>query len=222
MKFVGIRNCREKALLQQCVTSEIREYPPNNLLLDGQRHLEFLRLVDMGMDFVDYSSTLYWKYLIFFGMSEKVALEKMRQFAEFYREIKKHGFDKQKAYGAVADNGVRLDGSHRAAIACSLGMTSLPVHYYRWEDRFSARCLEEIYAEARVKIAGYHTYFGKTAFTRESGTQLGRVEIIDARPVKNRIVRFFRKISDFETYAIIDRGELGLVAMRIRNIELQP
>lgn len=215
--FVGIRKSDEKALLQHQGRPCIVEIPPRQLLLDGQRHLEFLQAVERGLPESEYSQTLYGKFLSFAGVSDTASHERMVRFAGLFYSIKQSGFSDHQGYGAVADNGARLDGSHRAAIACMLGVNVLPVYLFKWFSVFPTYAIAHILDETRVKIEGYRRFHGKIVREIGSNHMLGQVSIIDAHPEPSRGWRFW-KAPAMEPFVIVDQGNAGLIKRRAAEL----
>lgn len=181
MKFVGIRNCDEKFRLLKCPAVDLRPLVPADVAFDCQRHIDFLKRIDAGMTPVDFPESLYWQYLIWAGKGAAGALYKCEQFSALYKRIRVEGFDQQRGVPSVAFPNIRLDGSHRAAIAVQLGLSRILVAVHDWRG-----CIEENHAklqieEARIKVkAQSDGIIGRVASTLV-GVVLGRIVFVDPR-----------------------------------------
>jgi hypothetical protein len=177
VEFVGVRNSAEKARLLARGTSRRERVLVRDLAYDCLRHLDFLERLD-GPD--DPSGSLYWRYLVWTGHTPASADERCARFAGLTRQIESEGLDSRLEPIAVTDDGIRLNGSHRAAIARHLGVDEVEVDVYSWNGAVPGRRARRVVDEAEVKRAAQRTSLGRTAHDRAGGGTLGRVAFVDA------------------------------------------
>ena len=151
MEFVGIRNYQEKRQLLRDGTPRPERVPTGDLAYDCIRHIEFLRSIDAGMTQDQFPKTLYWKYQAAVGRQGDAIRQRCQRFIRLYEDICQRGMDYSQGYIGVTTDGIRLNGSHRAAIAYVIGLESVWVEMYRWEELFTPRRIRHILEEARVK-----------------------------------------------------------------------
>ena len=165
MRFVGIRNGPEKVRLLRDGKSRLTQVPARDVTYDCLRHLQFLEWVEKSECLHDFSETLYWKYLIYTGRTAEVVSSRCQRFLELYHRIRSRvEIEKQFICASVTEDGIRLDGSHRASILCFLGVLNVWVRVYRWEDMFLDCQVRVLREEARIKREVQEQYVGTHAF----------------------------------------------------------
>lgn len=181
MKYVGIRNSPEKAALLERGEGQKGVLPTDELAYDCIRHFDFLRTAaEAGEE--AFPETLYWKYFLLTGRGPEAARARCRSFKRLYMRIRAEGYDDGTDPIAVTEDGIRLNGSHRAAIGAFLDLPPLPVRVYRWKDVLPARRVRHVRAEADVKREGQTRYVGRSAYDAGHGDRLGTIAFVDARP----------------------------------------
>ena len=189
-QFIGIRNSPEKSELLQSKNFRIAEVRTAGLIFDCERHLDFLVAIEQSRAF---SETLYWRYHALLGRQGEWIKTHCDRFANLYRSIHLQGFDFEKGYIAVTDDGIRLNGSHRASIAHYMRIDRLPVAVYRWENSFAPNDVEHIMAEVKEKLRLRENLSGKIANDKRTGNLLGRVisaDLIWTRKSAFRIIKW--------------------------------
>ena len=193
VEYVGIRNWKEKATLLRKGQYVLQEVPAEELAFDCVRHIEFLEQIER-LPTRNFSDTLYWKYLLSRGRSEHHAQQKCEQFVALYESVRSQGIDYSQGYVAVTEDGIRLNGSHRAAIAYVLGIETLRVRVYKWEEIFPPKRVRYIQEEARLKRDAQKRFLGKRVHLLRKEWDVRRVVFVDVRlklPVGWRWLRFF-------------------------------
>jgi hypothetical protein len=214
--FVGIRKGPEKAALLARGTGRRALLPTHALAFDCLRHAALLRAVDADADDVDLLGTVYGKFQRAAGRSEQEARARCRRFADLYRSVRAHGFDAAEPPPAVTEDGIRLDGSHRVAIAHHLTLPELEVAVFRLEDAVAGRRLEEIREEARVKRDGQERAVGRRAVDRADGKEIGLVVAVTSEALRRVPWRGPQEVLVVE----IDDGGATLVRRRERDVVL--
>ena len=204
--FIGVRNYPQKAQLLKQPFSSLVEIATEALVYDCERHLDFLAALEDGRD---PSESLYWKYHALLGRSADGIAERCHRFTDLYRTIGIRGFDTTQGYIAVTDDGIRLNGSHRAAIAHHLGLGTLPVAIYRWETTFQLGEVQHIREEAEEKRALRARVAGLTAHDKTSGKYLGHVSFSDIIWRPRSVWRLIRWSSPQVVYAIVNDSGLA-------------
>lgn len=177
MLYVGIPNSAEKAALLERRPGERLEVPPTDLAFDCIRHLDFLRRVEKD-DETAFPETLYWKTLLLRGRTEETALARCRRFSELHASVSKRGVDYALGRVAVTTEGMRLNGSHRAAIAAFLGLPSLEVDVHEWTG-LPPRSQRRLQEEVTLKREGQLEWLGRSVADARTGEPLGRVAFVD-------------------------------------------
>jgi hypothetical protein len=179
MKFVGIRNSPQKQRLLAEGTPGHERMDTGDVAFDCIRHLDFLhRAVASGAPARD---TLYWRYLIRAGHTPAGADERCRRFAGLASAVLDDSLEQGLGSVAVTEDGVRLDGSHRAAIAHWLGLEELDVRVYRWSEVLSRWRILAALEEAAVKRSAQEAHLGRAAYDRRTGERLGTVAFVEAQ-----------------------------------------
>ena len=158
MKYVGIRNSKEKSALLKRAHKLGKITPvalPSIAGGDCSRHLELLRLFDSKTE--DFSSSEYYQYQKSNGKSHQQIIEKISRFRKLYASIQRNGYDYKQGYIVVTTNGARLDGSHRSSIVEHLGYKELDVIMIDWEDMFSKKDLVDIYSHIAQQQKRYNS-----------------------------------------------------------------
>jgi hypothetical protein len=178
VRFVGIRNSPEKQRVLAAGTPSRGRFGSDELAFDCVRHLDFLRRA-VGSD-TPVRETLYWRYLIRSGHTPASADRRCRQFEAHATSIARKGFGAGFLPVAVTDDGLRLDGSHRAATAHWLGLEEVDVQVYRWSEVVSRWRIRAALEEARVKRAAQEAHLGRPAYDSSTGSRLGTVAFVEA------------------------------------------
>ncbi len=217
MKYVGVRNYPEKAQLLRNGTPWLARVSTRDLAYDCIRHVEILRSVDAGTGADRLSETLYWKYLAASGRQEDAIRQRCQRFIRLYEDIRERGMDYSQGYIGVTTDGIRLNGSHRAAIAYVTGLESLWVEMYQWEELFSTRRIRHILEEAGVKRQAQAEYLGKQVHDRKTGARLGKAVFVDAQPQRRGPFKSWR----MQPVVVVQDGEGGLVYVPAARVVIQ-
>lgn len=172
MRFVGVRNSPEKRAALERPPLRIERVAPDELAYDCVRHLELLRTATPASGDDELRRSLYCRFLRAGGRDDAAALAKARAFLALHARIRDEGMD--YAYGrvAVTEDGIRLNGSHRAAIAAALGLERVDVEVHPWPR--PARRTRHVRLEAELKREGQEAWLGRSV----AG---GTVAFVDAR-----------------------------------------
>lgn len=173
MTYVGVRNSPEKARLLERGTPRRIELPAAELAYDCIRHREFVELLLSGADPEAWRASLYWRFMRSSGRAPVSADGRCRRFADLVAAIRRDGLDADRDPIAVTDDGIRLDGSHRAAIAAVLGAGTITVDEYSWDGAVPGWRRRHVAEEARVKRETQEAMLGREVAT-------GRVVFVDA------------------------------------------
>jgi len=218
MKFVGIRNSLAKRKVLQNGVFSIRTQLSLDLSYDCIRHIDFLRLVNAGMVESEYQETLYWKYILLKGGSPEKAIFRARQLRDLFLSVQQGALKPSESYGAVTEDGIRIDGSHRAAIATVLGISSLAVQVYSWEEHASRTEIAAILEETRVKREAQDAYLGKRAYSPKGKLLIGTVAFVDVWP-ERRLWHIFSSTS-WRPVVVIKTQDGGLVEHAVDQVIL--
>lgn len=180
MNFVGVQNCPIKSVIAGSDTGRLQDLTPMDVAFDCIRHIDFLRRLEEGMTEDEFPASLYWKYIRLKGGNETKALVKCRRLKDLFFTIKAEGFRPGTPHADVTTDGIRLDGSHRAAVAAVLGLDTLTVRIHTPENMGAAAT--RLVEEAGVKRAAQTAAVGKTAHLHQGAPAIGRVAFVDARP----------------------------------------
>ena len=155
MIYVGVENSRSKSRIAGRPSVRTIYVSPEDLAWDCQRHIAFLREAlakgEGGWDDAWMVCSAYAGWLLQTGRTEASALERCRLYLAHVAHVQAHGMP--GPWATVTEDGLRLDGSHRAAIAVVLGMQEVPVSVvpylrtdwawrHQWR-RFRARRIQE-------------------------------------------------------------------------------
>jgi len=206
LQYIGVRNCPEKARFLRGSPIRIVSVSTEALAFDCERHLDFLVALRDGRE---PSESLYWKHHALLGRSADWIAKRCRYFADLYRTIGIVGFDITRAHIAVTYDGIRLNGSHRAAIARQLGLERLAVGVYERESIFEARAVQHILGEAEEKRTLRARVAGRIAHDKTSGGHLGQVLFGDIIWRPRSVWRLIRWSSPQMVYAIVDDSGLA-------------
>src|SRR3990167_8892655 len=129
MIYVGVENSPAKIRIATRGPSRTIYVDPADLAWDCQRHITFLRDAEKhlkdGWDEAWMLRSGYAGWMLHTGRTQGAVLARCRRFLERLAEIRLHGLD--GPWATVTLDGIRLDGSHRAAIAVILEKESVPV-----------------------------------------------------------------------------------------------
>ena len=178
MRYVGVRNSPEKARLLERGVAHRVDRPVADLAYDCIRHRAFVELVLAGADPEAWRASLYWRFMRHSGRSPESADGRCRRFAELIAGVRRDGLDPDRDPIAVTDDGIRLDGSHRVAIAATLGTGTLAVDEYAWDGTVAAWRRRHVAEEARVKRETQDALLGRDVAA--GGSPAGRVAFVDA------------------------------------------
>src|SRR3990167_746289 len=119
MIYVGVENSTAKVRIATRGPSRTIYVDPADLAWDCHRHVAFLRDAEKHLaDSWDEAWMLrsqYAGWMLQGGRSQRTVLVRCRMFLERVADIRTHGLD--GPWATVTVDGIRLDGSHRAAIA---------------------------------------------------------------------------------------------------------
>ena len=150
MIYVGVENSRAKSRIAGRNPVQTISVNATDLAWDCQRHIGFLREAVARGDREQYNHWMllspYAGWLLHTGRTEAEAVVRCQNFLAHFVKVRAHGI--QGPWATVTEDGIRLDGSHRAAIAVVLGMEQVPVAvvpYLRtdWNVRHQWRALRE-------------------------------------------------------------------------------
>ena len=133
MIYVGVKNSRSKSRIAGRPPARTIYVNPDGLAWDCQRHIAFLRTATAkgfakgisGWDDAWMLCSAYAGWLLQTGRTEASALERCRLYLAHFAHVQAHGVP--GPWATVTEDGLRLDGSHRAAIAVVLGHELVPV-----------------------------------------------------------------------------------------------
>ena len=195
--YVGIRNCPEKDQLLKSEPIGRQIVSIYALTFDCERHLEFADLVLAGRGEDEWPRTLYWQFLAATGRSGRAIVTRCQRFADLVARIQTEKYDGERGIIAVTDDGIRLNGSHRASVARVLGLRVLEVMVYRWETLFANGQVEHLRREALQKRAERFSHAGRAVYSSSSGLCLG--EILYADMIPHSPLRRWRRGSHGQT-----------------------
>jgi len=129
MIYVGVENSNAKVRIATRGPVRTIYVDPTELAWDCHRHIAFLRDAEKhlkdGWDEAWMVRSQYAGWMLQGGRSQRTVLVRCRMFLERVADIRTHGLD--GPWATVTVDGIRLDGSHRAAIAVILELESVPV-----------------------------------------------------------------------------------------------
>lgn len=117
MKYVGIKNYQEKKAAANAKGRRITVKVTDLCADDCIRHIELFH----G------NKDRYIKYYRYLGKTAEYAEKKIAKFLALKRKIKEEGYKSRKNPIKVTANGIRIDGSHRAAILYCMGVEEVEV-----------------------------------------------------------------------------------------------
>lgn len=219
LRFVGVRRYPESARLLAEGSPRRATVASVDLAYDCVRHRDFLSRVMADESAEAMRETLYWRYLVSTGRTADAADARCRGFAELLESIRTDGFDASRGESiAVTDDGIRLNGSHRAAIAQALALGAVEVALYSWRAVFSTRRIRHILEEARVKREAQAAFVGREVALAGEDEPHGRVAYVDAdvpSRLLSRIGRPVRPVLVVERQSgTLERSEPSEVALR--------
>ena len=137
MIYVGIPNSMEKSLMVKRPSVKAIYVTPEELAWDCLRHVRFLEVFSTVRRprTSDLLSSDYALWLRKTARTDSAILAKCRSFLWLYEEWGRNA--EGKSWAVVTEDGLRLDGSHRAAVAVVLGKSVVPVDEvaYRESDQ---------------------------------------------------------------------------------------
>ncbi len=181
IKCVGIRNSQQKKWLTSQEFDQIAIVQTKDLTFDCMRHLDFLEHYDKYGSQADFSSTLYWRYYISFGHPPELAQHRCDRFGKLYKKLKTQDLDRDIGHIKVTEDGIRLDGSHRSAIAFFLGIDQVEVDCYRWKGALRYFDPGNMRLEANTKRKLQIEYLGRKVYDRNNTQYLGEIVFVEAR-----------------------------------------
>lgn len=204
MKYFGVSNSYIKARATCSKTYEYREVSSESLAFDCMRHMDLISRYEEGKDL---KKSFYFVFSKFFsGRDKRTINEKIKNYISFYEKIKRGGYrDDIQGFKdlVITDNGIRLDGSHRAAIACFLGIKSLRVKYIKWNLLYYVLCRE------RTKKEFYYERFRNKEVYKD-GVYLGKVLYTDWVPIKKAGLLLGRIYHILDSMQIIEDDQCQL------------
>lgn len=198
-KYVGIRNWPEKAQLLQTPNFTFGHIETDSVTFDCERHVDFLSTYMEKGDRFDPAQTLYYAFYDYVK-GPGAAVAQCSQFLRMFTGILQSGLRLEEAIVSVCDNGARLDGSHRSAIARILGINRIPARIYSW-DGFSPAKVAHISKEVDCKTKCRSRNVGRRAFEKKDKKYLGKVMYTEMFPLVPRIPwhALAKKLLRFET-----------------------
>ncbi len=192
VKFVGVRNSPYKHwLLTRGKRSQIL-VDTVDLVYDCMRHSDFLEVYAQGGVDADFSSTLYWRFLLSVGHTRDSAQARCLRFGKLFDDLKTQSSESNFKGVAVTIDGIRLDGSHRASIAYFLGIPKIEVDCFSLGGVLNHIDFGGMKHEASAKRALQERHLGRRVYRKDDGRYLGSVLFVDARP-KTRIIPFVQR-----------------------------
>lgn len=146
MIYVGVENSPKKREVAAREPSKTIYVAAEDLAWDCTRHVEFLnRFLSQasGGYHVWMITSQYFGWLKQTGRGNEAALARCVKFLELFQSIRELGC--WGTWATVTDDGIRLDGSHRAAIAVALHIpiVSVSVSPYHKGDEAWRRMTQE-------------------------------------------------------------------------------
>lgn len=121
--YMGVPNSAKKAEIVAREPIEIIEVQPEQMTLDCQRHIQFLREYSESFDPRKVLQSEYATWLLR-TRSEVDTLNKCKRFITLLNTMQN---DRGGPWGKILYGNIKLDGSHRAAIAVHLRKKIIPV-----------------------------------------------------------------------------------------------
>jgi hypothetical protein len=215
LQYVGVRNSAEKARLLERGKPHRETVASAALAFDCVRHLDFLHRLSEGGSARE---SLYWRYLVTVGHTPESADERCARYAALAEAIEREGFDPDRDPIAVSDDGVRLNGSHRAAIARHIGVADVGVDVYAWRGAVPSWRARHVREEARVKREAQREWLGREARDGASGDLLGTVAFVDAQVPGRLAAALGRRATPV---LVIEREDARLERRALANLTLR-
>jgi|MDTC01.2.fsa_nt_gb hypothetical protein len=208
MNYVGIYDWPEKRTLLSKAPSEEITIPSSSLVFDCERHIQFLEAYHTYQDNFVPSRTLYFQYHKF-QKNASIAKQKCDRFLSLFNLIRTKGFQDIGDPISVANNGARLNGSHRSAIAYYLNQPNITVREYDWSNYLHQNRLRNIHREIALKNQFHHRWTGKTVRLQDSKSLRYTVSFTDLRPVIPKrlwLSRLINRSCSFEVVFALESG----------------
>tara|TARA_Y100000034_G_C6814435_1_gene366260 strand:+ start:539 stop:1015 length:477 start_codon:yes stop_codon:yes gene_type:complete len=135
---------KKQALAYARKNPRIIEESADGLCHECHRHMELLSRFDDDNNC--YSLTEYFRYKLSVGKKVDGIIKSINRFYKLYESIKESG---KIDPPIITDDGCRLDGSHRTAIANHLGWDKLNVNVLVYEDLFDSDKAKKIREQVR-------------------------------------------------------------------------
>jgi hypothetical protein len=178
MKYFGVSNSPVKRKASTSASFEYVEVSTEELAFDCMRHIDLLRRYEERKDL---EKSFYFVNSLFFSKRKANAIKnKINHFIQLYETIKLNGYSENvPGYQdiVITDNGIRLDGSHRAAIAYFLNIKKIKVKYVKWHILYFP-----LYIERKNKENYYTRYSNKKVY--KDNVYLGKVIYTDWVPMR--------------------------------------
>ena len=187
--YIGIKNWPEKSQLLLSSNYSVCECDTAALVYDCDRHIDFLTAYEKQGPQFDPRNTLYYAFYMFISGDLK-AKAKCENFISLYEVARNTTFFDSTPCAAITDDGMRLDGSHRASIAFILGIRTLFVKSYRWSDLFPRRAMRHIQKEFDIKILARKTHSPANVFSRQTNNYLGKLIYTDCMVEYRKFLRW--------------------------------
>jgi len=219
---VGIRNSPQKKWLtsQEFVQRSIVK--TKDLTFDCMRHLDFLAFYDKFGAKADFSSTLYWRYYISFGHPPELAQHRCDRFGKLFEKFKSEELDRDVGRIKVTEDGIRLDGSHRSAIAYYRGIEEIEVDCFLWGWIYKLVDPGNMKLEAETKRKLQKEYLGRKVYHRSDNQFLGEVVFVEARPTKPATSRLSWLFTRYlEPWLAVAKGTDPVMILPLKELVVQ-
>jgi len=180
---IGVKNSKVKKWLADQPPIQIIQISPETASYDCIRHIDFLKYWKYDRD--NFRKSIYWRYMVRAKGSDIAADEKCLYFGSLFDAICNNGWNGSEHPIAITDDGVRLDGSHRSAIAKVLGIQGIHARIYSWKQvsffsKWEAKKLQQeavykryIYDAAKIN--------NNRVISRKNNLYLGRFIHVETR-----------------------------------------
>lgn len=173
---IGVKNSRVKKWLAEQTPIHIIQIAPEAAGYDCVRHIDFLKY--WKYDKENIRKSIYWQYTARTKGNKSEADAKCEYFGGLFDSVCANGWNGAKYPIAITNDGIRLDGSHRSAMATVLGITSIHAAVYSWKQVpfWNQREASELQKEAISKRIIYEAVKlrGDSVISRKNGVYLGR------------------------------------------------
>jgi len=130
---------KSKLLLYAKKNPNLVKVKTKGICHECSRHLELLEYFDENRD--TFSQSEYFRYQRKNNKNKKTIMRKIANFRKLYEKVKRGD---NVGYPVITDDGCRLDGSHRCAIAVHRLEPTISVNMVSYESKFSSKQSQEI------------------------------------------------------------------------------